>query len=127
MQVISSPQTSSREVAVAVAGVGELAPPTRRFFDQQVLAAYSHIHFVLVLVCAMLKEAFQENVWTRNASALVLWLHLVTPATCSIWIYSAKCLGTYGWICTCVVIAPCKCLMMSKISSLAVSSSEDSI
>jgi len=39
MQVISSPQTSSREVAVAVAGVGELAPPTRRFFGQQVLAA----------------------------------------------------------------------------------------
>lgn len=58
MQVISSPQTSSREVAVAVAGIGELAPPTRRFFDQQVLAAYLHIHFMLVLVCAKLKGTF---------------------------------------------------------------------
>ncbi len=35
-QVISSPQTSSREVAVAVAGIGEFAAPTQRFFGQQV-------------------------------------------------------------------------------------------
>lgn len=36
-QIISSPQTSSREGAVAVAGIGQLAAPTRRFFGQQVL------------------------------------------------------------------------------------------
>ena len=35
-QIISSPQTSSREGAVAVAGIGQLAAPTRRFFGQQV-------------------------------------------------------------------------------------------
>ena len=35
-QVLSSPHTSSREAAVAVAGIGHLAPPTRRFFGQQV-------------------------------------------------------------------------------------------
>ena len=35
-QVLSSPNTSSREAAVAVAGIGYLAPPTKRFFGQQV-------------------------------------------------------------------------------------------
>lgn len=35
-QIISSPRTSSREGAVAVAGIGQLAAPTRRFFGQQV-------------------------------------------------------------------------------------------
>ena len=38
-QVLSSPQTSSREAAVAVAGIGELAAPTKRFFGQQVTSA----------------------------------------------------------------------------------------
>ena len=35
-KVISNPQASSREVAVAVAGIGHLAAPTHRFFGQQV-------------------------------------------------------------------------------------------
>lgn len=35
-QVLSSPHTSSRETAVAVAGVGHLAAPTKRFFGPQV-------------------------------------------------------------------------------------------
>lgn len=41
--VISNPNTSSREVSVAVAGIGELAAPTHRFFGQQVclMASYS--------------------------------------------------------------------------------------
>ena len=34
--ILSSPVTSSRERIVAVAGIGELAAPTRRFFGQQV-------------------------------------------------------------------------------------------
>ena len=36
-QVLSSPHTTSREAAVAVAGIGHLAPPTKRFFGQQVI------------------------------------------------------------------------------------------
>lgn len=35
-QALTSLHTSSRETAVAVAGIGHLAPPTRRFFGQQV-------------------------------------------------------------------------------------------
>ena len=77
MQVISSPQTSSREVAVAVAGMGELAPPTRRFFHQQVLAASSHMHVVLVLVCAMLKEAFGYALLVVKCCACTLSLLLL--------------------------------------------------
>ena len=41
-QVLSSPQTSSREAAVAVAGIGELAAPTKRFFGQQVNSCSCH-------------------------------------------------------------------------------------
>lgn len=39
--VVSNPNTSSREVTVAVAGIGELAAPTQRFFGQQVLVTIS--------------------------------------------------------------------------------------
>lgn len=35
-QVLSSPSTTSREVAVAVAGIGYLAAPTKRFFGPKV-------------------------------------------------------------------------------------------
>lgn len=38
--VISNPNTSSREVTVAVAAIGELAAPTQRFFGQQVCVSY---------------------------------------------------------------------------------------
>ena len=34
--VTTSPATSGKEVATAVAGIGELAAPTQRFFGQQV-------------------------------------------------------------------------------------------
>ena len=38
--VISNPNTSSREVTVAVAAIGELAAPTQRFFGQQVCVSH---------------------------------------------------------------------------------------
>ena len=49
-QVLSSPHTSSRETAVAVAGIGHLAPPTRRFFGQQVA---SHKLSPVAFMCSL--------------------------------------------------------------------------
>jgi len=92
MQVISSPQTSSREVAVAVAGVGELAPPTRRFFHQQVLAASSHMHVVLVLVCAMLKEAFGHALPVLLCCGGTSYQKFLSPAgACSVPTHAFSC------------------------------------
>ena len=47
--VITSPATSSREVATAVAGIGELAAPTQRFFGQQVDTAIRFLVHALLL------------------------------------------------------------------------------
>lgn len=58
-QVLSSPNTSSRETAVAVAGIGHLAAPTKRFFGQQV--TYSERPFgvcACACVCAMFLTLF---------------------------------------------------------------------
>ena len=51
-QVISSPQTSSREAAVAVAGIGELAAPTHRFFGQQVPPSLAS-HCLVTTACSL--------------------------------------------------------------------------
>ena len=43
-KILSSSVTSSRERIVAVAGIGELAAPTRRFFGQQVTKLHPRVY-----------------------------------------------------------------------------------
>ena len=63
-QVLSSPHSSSREAAVAVAGIGQLAAPTKRFFGQQV-----DFDFASALLCSVGMAATTS--WLSSPDALL--------------------------------------------------------
>lgn len=70
-QVLSSPHTSSRETAVAVAGVGHLAAPTKRFFGPQGVAQLLQ-HLSPLVQHGNLVEQLEDVIDDKTANEVVL-------------------------------------------------------
>ena len=73
------------------------------------------MHVVLVLVCALLKEAFGYALLVLLCCGCILSCCLFTLG-----VQHEIAWESMVWIWTCVLFAPCKCLTMSNTSSLSV-------